>query len=95
MSFAWVSLETVEKLLNSADLPGGIVSASPLQQRQFRKRPNRPTSPWVEHASVITDIPRREVRFNLKERNAFNEEAVRKALKDQGFPQVTLKAERD
>ncbi|MCI0455739.1 MAG: hypothetical protein L0Z62_02000 [Gemmataceae bacterium] len=38
-----------------------------------------------------TDIPRREVRFNLKDREGFNEDEVKKALTDQGFPQMTVK----
>jgi hypothetical protein len=32
------------------------------------------------------------VRFNLKDRNAFDEAAVRTALKQQGFPQTTVKS---
>jgi hypothetical protein len=36
------------------------------------------------------DVDRREVRFNLKDRSAFNEEDVRKALQAQRFPEVTV-----
>jgi hypothetical protein len=50
------------------------------------------TLPWVEHASIQTDVDRREVRFNLKDRKAFDEEAVRKALQDQGFREVTVRS---
>jgi copper chaperone CopZ len=50
------------------------------------------TLPWVEHDSVQTDIPKREVRFNLKDRKAFNEEDVKNALKGKGFPEVTVQA---
>ncbi len=50
------------------------------------------TLPWVEQASVETDIPRREVRFNLKNKGAFSEVAVKTALKGQNFPEVTVKA---
>jgi hypothetical protein len=50
------------------------------------------TLPWVEHATVQTDVSTREVRFNLKDRAAFSEEATRKALKDRGFPDVTVKS---
>jgi hypothetical protein len=50
------------------------------------------TLPWVEQASVVTDVDRREVRFNLKEKNAFKEAEVIKALQDQRFPEVTVKS---
>jgi hypothetical protein len=53
------------------------------------------TLPWVEQGTVQTDVDRREVRFNLKERDAFNEEEVKKALKAQGFPEVTVKSAPD
>jgi hypothetical protein len=50
------------------------------------------TLPWVEQASVQTDIPTREVRFNLKDKKAFDEEAVKKALNEQRFKEVTVKS---
>jgi hypothetical protein len=50
------------------------------------------TLPWVEHATVQTDVNRREVRFDLKDPAAFREEEVRKALKAQGFREVTLRS---
>jgi hypothetical protein len=50
------------------------------------------TLPWVEQASVVTEIPSREVRFNLKDRGGFNEAEVKAALKGQGFPEVTVKS---
>jgi hypothetical protein len=50
------------------------------------------TLPWVEQASVQTDVPKREVRFNLKEKDAFDEAAVMQALKAQGFPKAEVKA---
>ena len=50
------------------------------------------TLPWVEHQTIQTDIPKREVRFDLKEKKGFNEEEVRNALKGKGFPEVTVKS---
>ena len=50
------------------------------------------TLPWVEHDSVQTDVDSREVRFNLGDKSAFNEEEVKKALKGQGFKEVTVKS---
>jgi hypothetical protein len=50
------------------------------------------TLPWVEQATIQTDIPTREVRFNLKDKKAFNEEEVRKALVDQRFKEVTVRS---
>jgi hypothetical protein len=50
------------------------------------------TLPWVEQGSIQTDIPRREVRFNLQDKGGFNEEGVKTALQTQGFPVVTVKA---
>jgi hypothetical protein len=49
------------------------------------------TLPWVEQASVQTDVNKREVRFDLKDKSAFDVAAVTKALKGQGFPDVKLK----
>jgi hypothetical protein len=48
------------------------------------------TLPWVEQTTVQTDVDRREVRFNLADRGAFDEAAVRQALTGQGFPQVSV-----
>jgi hypothetical protein len=50
------------------------------------------TLPWVEQASIQTDVERREVRFNLKEKTAFNEDAVKQALKAERFDKVEVKA---
>ena len=50
------------------------------------------TLPWVEQGTIETDIPTREVRFNLKDKSAWSEDAIKKALKDQRFPDVTVKA---
>jgi hypothetical protein len=49
------------------------------------------TLPWVEQASIQTDVKHREVRFNLKEKRAFDVEAVRDALKSQGFDRADVK----
>jgi len=48
------------------------------------------TLPWVEQESIQVDIPRRELRFNLKDKSTFNEDEVKKALQAQGFPEVTV-----
>jgi hypothetical protein len=37
-------------------------------------------------------VDRREVRFNLKDKSAFNEEEAKNALKSQGFPEVAVRA---
>lgn len=50
------------------------------------------TLPWVEQATVQTDVGRREVRFDLKDKAGFKEEEVKKALQGQGFPEVTVKS---
>jgi hypothetical protein len=49
------------------------------------------TLPWVEQSSIQTDVSSREVRFNLKDEKGWSEEAVKKALNDQRFPEVTVK----
>jgi len=49
------------------------------------------TLPWVEHDSVQTAVDKREVRFNLKDKKGFNEEEVRKALKAEGFREMTVR----
>jgi hypothetical protein len=50
------------------------------------------TLPWVEQDTIQIDIPRREVRFNLNDKSAFKEEEVKNALRDQGFPEVTVRS---
>lgn len=50
------------------------------------------TLPWVEQASVQTDTDKREVRFNLKDKTAFDADAVKAALKAQNFPKVEVKS---
>jgi hypothetical protein len=49
------------------------------------------TLPWVEQGSVQTDVDSREVRFNLKDKNAFDEDALRKAFKGERFSELTVK----
>ena len=52
------------------------------------------TLPWVEQGSVQTDVEKREVRFNLKdkEKKPFDEEGVRQALKEKGFKEMTVRS---
>lgn len=50
------------------------------------------TLPWVEPGSIQTDVGKREVRFNLKDKGGFDEGAAKKALQDQGFPEVSVKS---
>jgi hypothetical protein len=50
------------------------------------------TLPWVEKATIQTDVKTREVRFGLTDKSAFSEDALKTALKKQGFPQMTVKA---
>jgi len=50
------------------------------------------TLPWVEQETIQTDVDRREVRFDLKDKGGFDEEAVKKALQGEGFPEVTVKS---
>jgi hypothetical protein len=48
------------------------------------------TLPWVEQETIQTDVNRRAVRFNFKDKGGFNEEDVKRALNGQGFPEVTV-----
>ena len=50
------------------------------------------TLPWVEQGTIQTDVDRREVRFDLKDRLAFHEADVRHALKQQGFADMAVRA---
>jgi hypothetical protein len=50
------------------------------------------TLPWVEHGSIQTDVENREVRFNLKDKSAFNLDDAKIALKAQGFSEVSVKS---
>jgi hypothetical protein len=38
------------------------------------------------------DFPKRELKFDLKDKSRFNEAEVKDALKAQGFPNATVKA---
>jgi len=49
------------------------------------------TLPWVEHQTIQTHVPSREVRFDLKDKKGFKEDELRKALKDKRFDEVTVK----
>ena len=50
------------------------------------------TLPWVEQASIQFNYSKQEVGFNLKDKAAFNEEAVKQALAAQRFDEVTVKS---
>jgi len=50
------------------------------------------TLPWVEQASIQTDVDKRELRFDLKDKGAFNAEDVKRALRAQGFPVAEVKS---
>ena len=50
------------------------------------------TLPWVEQDSIKADVKTQEVRFNLTDKNAWNEESVRNALKEQNFAEMTVKS---
>ena len=50
------------------------------------------TLPWVEQDSVQTDVDKREVRFNLKDKKGFQEAEVRQALKAKGFREMTVRS---
>jgi hypothetical protein len=50
------------------------------------------TLPWVEQATIQMNFDTRELRFGLKDKSQFDEEAVKKALKDQRFSDVTLQS---
>ena len=50
------------------------------------------TLPWVEQGSIETNVNTREVRFNLTDKAAWDEEKVKKALNDKNFPEVRVKS---
>jgi hypothetical protein len=49
------------------------------------------TLPWVEQGSIQTDVDKREVRFDLNDKSAWSDRAVKKALGDERFPEVTVR----
>jgi len=49
------------------------------------------TLPWVEQDTIQMNFKARELRFCLKDKSQFNEEALKKALKNEGFPDVQVK----
>ncbi|HEY7156010.1 MAG TPA: hypothetical protein VH575_18750 [Gemmataceae bacterium] len=49
------------------------------------------TLPWVEQDTIQMNFKARELRFCLKDKSQFNEEALKKALKAEGFPDVQVK----
>jgi hypothetical protein len=50
------------------------------------------TLPWVEHGSIKTDIDTQDVRFKIKGKESWNEDAIRAALKKKSFPEMTVKS---
>ncbi|MBI3824031.1 MAG: hypothetical protein HY289_15290 [Planctomycetes bacterium] len=50
------------------------------------------TLPWVEQESIKMDTNKHEVSFKLTKRSDWNETELRKALKDNAFPEMTVKA---
>jgi hypothetical protein len=55
-----------------------------------RARAALATLPWVEQDSVKIDVVAHEARFKLKDRAAWNENAIRSAFKDQDFAELTV-----
>ena len=50
------------------------------------------TLPWVEQDSITTDVPSRKVVFNLKDKDKYDFEKIKDALKAQDFNDVELKS---
>jgi hypothetical protein len=50
------------------------------------------TLPWVEQDTIRMNFKARELKFGLKDKDAFNEGAVKDALNSQGFPGAELKS---
>ena len=48
--------------------------------------------PWVDPDSIRVDVPAREVKFTVKDKQEFNLQAVKDALAKENFNAVTLKA---
>ena len=49
------------------------------------------TLPWVEQDTIQMNFQARELRFCLKDKGQFNDEALKKALKAKGFPGAEVK----
>jgi hypothetical protein len=50
------------------------------------------TLPWVEEGTIKMEFKTRELTFGLKDKSHFKEEDLKKALKDQGFPNAEVRA---
>ncbi len=50
------------------------------------------TLPWVEQDTIQMNFSARELRFSLHDKSRFDAEALKKALKAEGFPDVQVKA---
>jgi hypothetical protein len=48
------------------------------------------TLPWVEQGSITVDVGTHLATFAVKDRSKFNMEQMKKALKEQQFPEVEL-----
>ena len=49
------------------------------------------TLPWVEQDTIQMNFKARELRFCLKDKSQFDEEALKKALKAERFSDVQVK----
>jgi hypothetical protein len=49
------------------------------------------TLPWVEPATIQMNFTAQELRFCLKDKSQFNEEALKKALAAERFPNIQVK----
>jgi hypothetical protein len=50
------------------------------------------TLPWVEQGTIQMNFKKSELRFCLKGKSQFNEEAFKQALKAEGFSSVQVKS---
>lgn len=50
------------------------------------------TLPWVEASSIHPDRKTRQVRFTVRDRAAFDVEAMKTAIGNRGYKQVTVLA---
>jgi hypothetical protein len=50
------------------------------------------TLPWVEPDTIRVDVPAREVKFTVKDKQEFSLQAVKDALARENFNDVTLKS---
>jgi hypothetical protein len=48
------------------------------------------TLPWVEQGSIDANVPSRKVVFNVKDKDKFDFDKLKDALKEQDFKDVEL-----